>query len=51
MKSLLVPFTKSNPSSEKMAMSGWRSKNAVKKSSEARKILKKPELRVLERIK
>lgn len=51
MKPLFVPYTKLNPAPGKMALSDWRSKEAQKKSQEARRTLKKPTPRVLERIK
>lgn len=41
MKPLLVPFTKKNPSKGRMFLGPWRSKKAVQKSAEARKVLPK----------
>lgn len=51
MKPLLLPLTKMNPGKSKLALSDWRSKKAIKKSAEARKTLKKPTPRVLERLR
>lgn len=49
MKPLLVPFTKLNPGSS-TPLPDWRSKRAVQKSAEARKVLKKPVPRTLEKL-
>lgn len=49
-KPLLVPFTKKNPDDNRVDSINWRSEKAVKKSAEARRRLKKPAPRVLERL-
>lgn len=47
---LLIPLTKNNPGKQPINTLTWRHKKGVKKSAEARKVLKKPEPRVLQRI-